>query len=81
VIGELAATTAAEHRKASWIEQIGWLGRDAGCVERRVLKQPDQFARETVGDHAGARFHRRLGFGVGNEAARGRPARDGAVGA
>ncbi len=79
VIGELAAAAALEHREAVGGDQVGGLGRHAGGVERRMLQQPDQLARRTVGDGGRTGLHGGNGCRVGHIPGRNRPPRRRAV--
>ena len=56
VIGELAAAARGVDRKAR-LDQLLRLRRGAGGVERRMLDEPDQFARFAARDCRYARLH------------------------
>jgi hypothetical protein len=56
VIGELAAAAGAMDRESRF-DQLLRLRRGAGGVKRRMLEEPDQFARFTARDCFGARVH------------------------
>ena len=81
VVRELAAPPGAEHREPPWVQQVGGPGGNAGGVERRVLEQPDQFARLCARDRIRSRFHSALGVRVGHETGGDRPAGGRGVGA
>ena len=66
VVGVLTAARAREYRQPVGIEQVRRLGRHAGGVERRMLEQPDEFARASIGYRQGVRFHGGDGGRVGD---------------
>ena len=61
VIGPLPAAAGGEGREAGGIGQFRRFGGGAGGVERRVLDQPDQFARRAGADRGDAGVHQRRG--------------------
>ena len=56
VIGELAAAAGGMDGEAR-LDQLLRLRRGAGGVKRRMLEEPDQFARLAARDRVGARGH------------------------
>ena len=54
VIGVAAAAAGLVDREIQRIEQLGRVGAGAGGEQRRMLEQPDAFARGAVADRRGA---------------------------
>ena len=57
VIGVAAAAAASKTGKSERIDQLGRVGAGPGGEQRRMLEQPDAFARAAVADRGGALLH------------------------